>query len=399
MPFSSQFRNQWRLAIKPAIENASLSPRRADDEELGTNIIMRDVTSGIYIATVVVADVTGRNPNVMYELGLAHAAKKPVIILKEESEDVPFDVSHIRYLDYDPLDLASLREDLTQRLNSTLTNPEQSGPDLFPELEIMTKEKKEELDYLRKQSRAVQIDVHPPTAYVFFNNNLIGQGSQELIVNMDAPKNVLSVTSAEHLEYYENLTEDLIQSGQINVELEPGRARGPVEKRMPKWLRLRREDPDNPVLMKAISQYLTQIDALDEALEEAQDLVSSAPSWCVSHGHLGDVYHRMGEYEEAIKHLNTSVSLDRDYTVGYLGLACSYSQNKDFDKCIDVLSKIRDREDLLVEYLYMGPWRIENDDDMIPIKNSDKYGSRYESLIDQINSKLDKIDERTENGN
>jgi hypothetical protein len=399
MPFSSQFRNQWRLAIKPAIENAGLSPRRADDEELGTNIIMRDVTSGIYNASVIVADVTGRNPNVMYELGLAHAAKKPVVILKQESEDVPFDVSHIRYLDYDPLDIASLREDLAQRLNSTLTKPEQSGPDLFPELEIMTKEKKEKLDYLQKQSKVVQVDVHPPTAYVFFNNKLIGQGSQELIVNMDAPKNVLSVTSAEHLEYYEYLTENLIQSGHINVELEPGRARGPVEKRMPKWLRLRREDPDNPVLMKAISQYLTQIDALDEALEEAQDLVSAAPSWCVSHGHLGDVYHRMGKYEEAIKHLNTSVSLDKDYTVGYLGLACSYSQNKNFDKCIDVLAKIRDREDLLVEYLYMRPWRIEDDDDMMHIENSNKYRRKYKSLIDQINNKLDNIDQRLDNGN
>jgi hypothetical protein len=105
MPFSREFKNQWDVALKAAISDAGLRPYRGDEESLGTNIIMRDVTKSILESRIIVADLTGRNPNVMYELGLAHAAKKPVIMLIQTDSDVPFDVHHIRYLKYDPSDL------------------------------------------------------------------------------------------------------------------------------------------------------------------------------------------------------------------------------------------------------------------------------------------------------
>ena len=101
MPFSGDFKNQWELAFKPAIESAGLIPWRGDEKSFGTNIIMSDVTRSISKAKLIIADLTGKNPNVMYELGLAHAAKKPVIMLAQKEEDVPFDLKHIRFLKYD----------------------------------------------------------------------------------------------------------------------------------------------------------------------------------------------------------------------------------------------------------------------------------------------------------
>lgn len=98
MPFSKELKNQWELAISPAISEAGLIPSRGDDEDLGTNIIMNDVTKRIYESKIIVADLTNKNPNVMYELGLAHSAKKQVIIISLSDEDVPFDLRHIRYL-------------------------------------------------------------------------------------------------------------------------------------------------------------------------------------------------------------------------------------------------------------------------------------------------------------
>ena len=85
MPFAPEFKNQWELAFIPAIESVNLRPFRGDEEALGTNMIIKDVTKSIYDARIIVADLTGRNPNVMYELGLAHAAKKPVIMLVQNS--------------------------------------------------------------------------------------------------------------------------------------------------------------------------------------------------------------------------------------------------------------------------------------------------------------------------
>jgi hypothetical protein len=53
---------------------------------------------------VLVAELTGRNPNVFYELGLAHALNKPVVLVSASQADVPFDLHHIRVIYYDMRD-------------------------------------------------------------------------------------------------------------------------------------------------------------------------------------------------------------------------------------------------------------------------------------------------------
>lgn len=49
-----------------------------------------------------VSDLTGRNPNVLYETGLAHACDRDVILITQNEGDVPFDLKHIRYIKYLP---------------------------------------------------------------------------------------------------------------------------------------------------------------------------------------------------------------------------------------------------------------------------------------------------------
>jgi hypothetical protein len=276
MPFSSEFKNQWDVALKPAIIAAGLSPYRGDEESLGTNIIMRDVTKSIFESHVIVADLTGRNPNVMYELGLAHAAKKQVIMLIQKTIDVPFDVQHIRYLKYDPLDLLKLHTDLIDRLQSTL----QALPvDLFPELRLLRKEDVEELAYLRQKSVSVEVVVHPHTADIFLNDKLVGTSPQMLHINPDVPNNTLSVAAVEHFEYYNELQSADIRPGKvIELHLDP-REMTSIEKRVPKWLRFRRKHPNSPVLMHAISQYLCRINEIEDAFAEAQELLAITPNW------------------------------------------------------------------------------------------------------------------------
>jgi hypothetical protein len=65
---------------------------------------MDQIWHGISTAKVLVAELTERNPNVLYELGLAHALKKPVVLVSSTEKDVPFDLQHIRVIYYDVMD-------------------------------------------------------------------------------------------------------------------------------------------------------------------------------------------------------------------------------------------------------------------------------------------------------
>lgn len=74
-------------------------------------VIMDQVWQGIRAADAVVADIAGSNPNVFYEIGLAHALGKEVILLSREG-DAPFDIRASRRIVYDPGEPGRLRSDL-----------------------------------------------------------------------------------------------------------------------------------------------------------------------------------------------------------------------------------------------------------------------------------------------
>lgn len=98
MPFDVRFDPVY-LALQDAAASVGMKCRRADDIWVHDHII-QDVVSLICMASVVVCDLTGRNANVFYEMGIAHALGKDVIMITQAAADVPFDVSHIRHIRY-----------------------------------------------------------------------------------------------------------------------------------------------------------------------------------------------------------------------------------------------------------------------------------------------------------
>ena len=64
-----------------------------------------------------IADCTGRNPNVFYEIGIAHTLGRDVILITQNEADVPFDLRHLRYVQY--LNNGEGREVLAQRAAPT----------------------------------------------------------------------------------------------------------------------------------------------------------------------------------------------------------------------------------------------------------------------------------------
>jgi len=128
-PFASPLGDYYEKIYKPAIEKAGLKPVRADADIFHTGKIMDQVWDGINAAKVLVAELTSRNPNVFYELGLAHALKKPVVLVSSREEDVPFDLQHIRVIYYDVTDPfwgTKLIEKVAENVLSAIQNPEEA---------------------------------------------------------------------------------------------------------------------------------------------------------------------------------------------------------------------------------------------------------------------------------
>lgn len=110
--------------LRPSIEkHFSMSVVRADDI-FDTGEIMQSIWENIFLADVLVADLTGRNPNVFYEVGLADVLNKEVILLSQSIDDVPFDLRGRRVLIYDVNYPGPdrLRKDLLTTLKTVLEN-------------------------------------------------------------------------------------------------------------------------------------------------------------------------------------------------------------------------------------------------------------------------------------
>ncbi|WP_113957241.1 hypothetical protein [Roseimicrobium gellanilyticum] len=129
MPFAPPIGSYYEKIYDPAIRKAGLTPVRADNDIFGTGKIIEQIWSGINKARVLVAELTNRNPNVFYELGLAHALQKPVVLVACSDQDVPFDLRHIRVIYYDMTDPfwgQKLVEKISENILSALKNPDEA---------------------------------------------------------------------------------------------------------------------------------------------------------------------------------------------------------------------------------------------------------------------------------
>ncbi len=132
-PFGEPFDTYFTHIVKPAVEECGLLAVRGDSLYRPTSI-MDDIWEGIREAKFLIAELTHRNPNVFYELGLAHALSKPVILISNSIDDVPFDLRSIRVLTYDkdhPDWGTRLREGLKRAIVEVESSPTSSIPSTF----------------------------------------------------------------------------------------------------------------------------------------------------------------------------------------------------------------------------------------------------------------------------
>ena len=98
-----------KYVITPAVQSCGYQPIRADQiSEPGE--ITSQIIKHIVEDPIVVADLTGSNPNVCWELGYRHALGKPVVQIIQKGEKIPFDIAGIRTIWFDHRDLDSVEE-------------------------------------------------------------------------------------------------------------------------------------------------------------------------------------------------------------------------------------------------------------------------------------------------
>jgi hypothetical protein len=121
----------WFQLVRDVIVNAASAANFKVEVSLDLATpgpVTDQIWQGIRRSDVVAADISGHNPNVFYELGLAHALGKEVILISQATEKLPFDISTSRLLTYDLSDLPALEISLGEAFNAVSARYEYEGP-------------------------------------------------------------------------------------------------------------------------------------------------------------------------------------------------------------------------------------------------------------------------------
>lgn len=102
MPFNDEELNVvYEDFVKPIVENECELKCERGDDVFGSNVVIEDILTSIKRADLMIADLTRKNANVFYEVGISHVLGKEVLLLAQSIDDVPFDLRHRRVLLYE----------------------------------------------------------------------------------------------------------------------------------------------------------------------------------------------------------------------------------------------------------------------------------------------------------
>lgn len=124
MPFKADLQPVYSDHIKKVLEALDMTCRRADDI-FSNSAIMEDIWENINQARIIIADLTEKNPNVFYEVGLAHVIGKPVVLITQLIDDIPFDLRHLRNIvyEYTPRGMNQFEANLKNTVQFLLSQP------------------------------------------------------------------------------------------------------------------------------------------------------------------------------------------------------------------------------------------------------------------------------------
>lgn len=127
---NDHFDRVYEDIIVPACEAVGYKAKLSSDDKK-TSLIQLDILNGLLDAPMVVCDLSTRNPNVLFELGIRQAFDKPVVLIQEEGTKPIFDIAPLRYLEYSKnlkyRDVLGFQQDLSDAISSTMSSTQENG--------------------------------------------------------------------------------------------------------------------------------------------------------------------------------------------------------------------------------------------------------------------------------
>ena len=115
-PFNNLYEKPYN-AIKEVCHNSGLSCKRGDEQNVKSDILGH-ILKQMVKARLIIANIDGRNPNVLYELGIAHAIDKSTILVASSLEKLPADIKSIRMVVSD--DIVEMKKQLSSEISKAL---------------------------------------------------------------------------------------------------------------------------------------------------------------------------------------------------------------------------------------------------------------------------------------
>ncbi|WP_231184733.1 hypothetical protein [Haladaptatus sp. DYF46] len=114
LPFEDEFEQLYDEKIVPILESQGYSVNKADSID-SQRAIIEDIINGITNADLIIADLTGTNPNVFYELGIAHGLGVPTVLIAQDIDELPFDLAAYKTIEYSLLfnEIGEFEEELS----------------------------------------------------------------------------------------------------------------------------------------------------------------------------------------------------------------------------------------------------------------------------------------------
>lgn len=198
----------YKNIICPSCKQAGYSPFRAD-EDRAANMIQLEILRKLLDAPLVICDLSTRNPNVLFELGIRQAFDKPVVLIQEEGTPNIFDISTIRYLEYKKemqyQDVLATHERLKQAILAT-TNPDKKGTNSIVKLleldtpatlpkQTTTDRKELSLEYLIAELKDIKNEIremkqNQKTKFISSSNDILSPREQFIEALNKAEKNL-----------------------------------------------------------------------------------------------------------------------------------------------------------------------------------------------------------------
>lgn len=237
--------NSVKDIMERAIQKAGYTPLTVSDSK-GSTTIHSSIFLNLYQNEIVVCDVSNRNANVMFELGMRIAFDKPVVIIKDDKTPFSFDTSHIKHLEY-PSDLRfqvieKFIDDLAQAIKDTVQTSKQPeyksflshyAPIKVASLEVNEVSEKIALESILNSINNLEEKVNNLNSFSFGNkyinslgldtfttkpqrnNNFIAYSFDEPL-KLDVRNNILA-----DLQLVEGITAIEIDSDIVNIKLAP----------------------------------------------------------------------------------------------------------------------------------------------------------------------------------